>query len=92
MAAAAREAMGKQRLRAYADRGYFNGPKSSLAQSRCHGLRAQARDVQRQGRRSLRQADFIYIVKDDEYQCPAGERAIYRFTRRERAADPPLEQ
>jgi hypothetical protein len=28
-------------------------------------------------------ADFIYIAKDDEYQCPAGERAIYRFTREE---------
>ena len=28
-------------------------------------------------------ADFIYIAKDDEYQCPAGQRAIYRFTREE---------
>ena len=25
-------------------------------------------------------SDFIYIAKDDEYQCPAGERAIYRFS------------
>lgn len=25
-------------------------------------------------------ADFIYVAKDDEYQCPAGERAIHRFT------------
>jgi len=24
-------------------------------------------------------ADFVYIAKDDEYKCPAGERAIYRF-------------
>jgi hypothetical protein len=28
-------------------------------------------------------ADFIYIARDDEYQCPAGERAVYRFTREE---------
>ena len=28
-------------------------------------------------------ADFIYIARDDEYQCPAGQRAIYRFTREE---------
>jgi hypothetical protein len=28
-------------------------------------------------------SDFIYIAKDDEYQCPAGQRAIYRFTREE---------
>lgn len=25
-------------------------------------------------------SDFIYIAKDDEYMCPAGERAIYRFS------------
>ncbi len=25
-------------------------------------------------------ADFIYIAKDDAYQCPAGQRAIYRMT------------
>jgi len=31
-------------------------------------------------------ADFIYIARDDEYQCPAGERAIYRFTRERRTA------
>jgi hypothetical protein len=24
-------------------------------------------------------ADFIYLTKDDEYQCPAGEHAIHRF-------------
>ena len=29
-------------------------------------------------------SDFIYIARDDEYQCPAGERAIYRFTQEER--------
>jgi hypothetical protein len=24
--------------------------------------------------------DFIYIAEDDEYRCPAGQRAIWRFT------------
>jgi len=24
--------------------------------------------------------DFIYLKNDDEYQCPAGERAIHRFS------------
>jgi hypothetical protein len=23
--------------------------------------------------------DFVFIAKDDEYRCPAGERAIFRF-------------
>jgi len=27
--------------------------------------------------------DFIYIARDDEYQCPAGERAIHRFATQE---------
>ena len=27
--------------------------------------------------------DFIYIAGDDEYQCPAGQRAIHRFSREE---------
>lgn len=26
-------------------------------------------------------ADFVYIKKVDEYQCPAGQRAIYRSSR-----------
>lgn len=28
--------------------------------------------------------DFIYHKSNDEYECPAGERAIYRFTREEK--------
>ena len=27
--------------------------------------------------------DFEYIAKDNEYECPAGERAIHRFSRTE---------
>jgi hypothetical protein len=27
--------------------------------------------------------DFIYIARDDEYHCPAGQRAIRRFSREE---------
>jgi len=29
-------------------------------------------------------ADFIYLAKDDEYRCPAGQRAIFRMAREER--------
>lgn len=28
--------------------------------------------------------DFIYIARDDQYQCPAGQRAVHRFTTDER--------
>jgi hypothetical protein len=81
IAKAARDAMGKSRLRAVADRGYYSGPqikecvdagiavmlpKPTTSSTKCHGR--------------FDRADFIYIALDDEYQCPAGERAIYRFT------------
>ena len=29
-------------------------------------------------------SEFRYLAKDDEYECPAGERLIYRFTREEK--------
>lgn len=84
MAIAAREVMGKSKLQAFADRGYFNSleikacedagittfvPKPMTSNAKAHGR--------------FGKSDFIYIAKDDEYLCPAGERAIYRFSRSE---------
>ena len=84
LAMAAREAMGKKRLRAYADRGYFNAPQIKA----CDEISVEAfvpkpmtSTAKANGRFDRR--DFIYIARDDEYQCPAGQRAIYRFTREE---------
>ena len=84
MAVAARNEIGKSELQAFADRGYFNSleikacedagitafvPKPMTSNAKAHGR--------------FGKADFIYIAKDDEYQCPAGQRAIYRFSRTE---------
>ena len=85
MAIAAREAMDKPRLRAYADRGYFNGPQ--IKECDDAGITAfvpkpLTSNAKFEGRFDKR--DFIYIAKDDEYRCPAGEHAIHRFTREER--------
>jgi Transposase DDE domain len=84
MAQAARDAMSKTRLRVVADRGYYNAPQIKacadagiavmLPKSTTSGAKAHGR---------FDKADFIYIARDDEYQCPAGERAIYRYTREE---------
>lgn len=84
MAIAAREAMGKVKLKAYADRGYFNGPQ--IKQCDDENITAfvpkpLTSGAKFEGRFDKR--DFIYIAKYDEYRCPAGERAIYRFTREE---------
>ena len=85
MAIAAREAMNKPRLRAYADRGYFNGPQIKEcddADIKAFVPKPLTSSAKFEGRFDNR--DFIYIAKDDEYLCPAGERAIHRFTREER--------
>jgi transposase len=81
MAQRAREATGIEALTVVADRGYFKGeqirrcsaagiipivPKPLTSNS----LAAGRFDKQ----------DFIYIAADDEYRCPANERAIKRFT------------
>lgn len=84
MAEQAREATGTENLTVVADRGYFKSqqildcveagmtpivPKPLTSSSLADG-------------RFDRQ-DFIYIASDDEYICPAGERAVYRFTTEE---------
>lgn len=84
IALAAREAMAKKRLRAYADRGYFNGPQIKACEDA--GIQAfvpkpMTSNAKAEGR--FGKADFIYIARDDEYLCPAGQSAIYRYTREE---------
>ena len=81
MAIAAREAMGRRRLQVLADRGYFSGPEIKrcteagmmplVPKPMTSGAKAEGR---------FSKADFVYIAKDNEYQCPAGQRAIYRMT------------
>ena len=81
MAEQARQAIGREELTVVADRGYFKGeqilectnagitplvPKTLTSNSRAEGR--------------FDKQDFIYMAADDEYRCPAGERAIRRFT------------
>ena len=84
MAQQAREAMGKSRLQAIADRGYFSGPQIKACEETgitAYVPKPMTSNSKAEGRFS--KADFIYIARDDEYQCPAGERAIYRYTSEE---------
>jgi hypothetical protein len=81
MATAARKAMDKRRLQALADRGYFNAPEiKACTEAGITPLvpKPMTSNAKAEGRFS--KADFIYIAKDDEYECPAGQRAIYRMT------------
>ena len=81
MADQARAAMGKTRLDAIADRGYFSGPQIKACED--SGITAyvpkpMTSNSKAAGRFS--KADFIYIRADDEYQCPSGERLRWRQT------------
>jgi len=81
MAKQARSATGMEALTVVADRGYFKGeeildcdqagitplvPKPLTSNSKADGR--------------FDKRDFVYIAEDDEYRCPAGQRAIKRFT------------
>ena len=85
MSQAARQAMGKKKLRVLADRGYFSGhqikectdagidvvlPKPKTSNSKAEGR--------------FDKADLTYIKTDDEYECPAEQRAVFRMVTEER--------
>jgi len=81
MGTAAKAAMGKQRLQAVADRGYFSGPEiKACTEAAITPMvpKPMTSNAKAEGR--FNKTDFISIAKDDQYQCPAGERAIHRFT------------
>jgi len=85
MAKLAKAATGEGKLIALADRGYYEGyeilecdragiaalvPKPMTSNNLADGL--------------FDKRDFVYDDKKDEYRCPAGQIAIYRFTSEER--------
>ena len=84
MSVKARSCMGTEDLTVIADRGYFKGEEIL----KCHqaGIevlipKPTTSNAKAEGR--FDKADFVYIAKDDEYRCPAGQRAIHRHTREE---------
>ena len=84
MAMQAKEAMATDELAVIADRGYFNGKEIKACEDagiktylpKCETSNNQAKGL-------FGKRDFIYRPEDDEYECPAGERAIFRFSRQE---------
>jgi len=85
MAKQARSATGHNELSVLADRGYFSGEEileceqagisTLVPKPLTSGSKAEGRFDKR---------DFVYVAQTDEYRCPAGERAIGRFTSIER--------
>ena len=85
MALAAGESMGRVDLQAIADRGYYSGLELKACEDAgitAYVPKSMTSSANADGR--FDKGDFIYVARDDEYQCPAGNRAIYRFTSEER--------
>ncbi|MEX2198796.1 MAG: IS1182 family transposase [Burkholderiales bacterium] len=85
MAKQARGATGQDDLTVLADRGYFSGEE--ILECGKTGINALVpkpltSNSKAEGRFDKR--DFVYLPESDEYRCPAGQRAIRRFTSIER--------
>ena len=82
MAKKAKQALAADELTVVVDRGYYNG-KEILACEKAaittYLPKNQTSGNQAKGYFGKR--DFIYKPENDEYICPAGESAIYRFSR-----------
>jgi transposase len=81
MAELAKEATGQKELEVLADRGYFDGEqilKCEQADITPLVPKPLTSNALAEGRFDKR--DFVYNKKRDEYRCPAGQRAIWRFT------------
>ena len=81
MAKQAREAVGQEKLEVLADRGYFKGSEILACEQagiKTYVPKPMTSNSKAQGRFS--KLDFIYIARDDEYQCPAGERLKWHQT------------
>lgn len=84
MASQAKEAISSNELTIVADRGYFSGNEIKACEDA--GIKTYLPKCQTSGNQAkglFGKRDFIYKPEQDEYQCPSGERAIYRFSRTE---------
>jgi hypothetical protein len=78
----AKEALQRDTLNVVADRGYYNGDEIRACEQA--GIAAYLPKPNTSGNKAKGQFDrsvFRYKADDDEYECPAGQRLIYRFTR-----------
>jgi transposase len=85
MATQAKDLLEADTLTVVADRGYFSGEEIKACDDAgitTYLPKPQTSNNQAKGYFGKR--DFIYHPEEDEYECPAGERAIFRFSREEK--------
>jgi hypothetical protein len=80
MARQASQSTGEDNLTVLADRGYFESEQIlDCEQSGIDALVPKPLTSNSKAAGRFDKRDFIYIATSDEYQCPAGQRAIHRF-------------
>lgn len=85
MAQRARDAIGSKKLKALADRGYFSGPQILDCEERgITALVPKPTTSNNLARGLFDKRDFHYLPRTDEFRCPSGERAIFRFETQEK--------
>ncbi len=85
MSTQAKEAMATHELTVVADRGYFTGKEIKACEDA--GIKTYLPKCQTSGNQArglFGRRDYIYKPDIDEYECPAGEQATYRFTAQEK--------
>jgi transposase len=88
MAKQAKAALQTKDLTVFADAGYYNGDELQSCEE--HSITAyvpHSATSHNKAKGQFDRSEFHYIAADDEYQCPAGERLIYRFTRTEKGKE-----
>jgi hypothetical protein len=81
MSQKAREATGRDALTVLADRGYFKGEEIlDCERAGIKPLVPKPQTSNNKARGLFDKADFRYVPARNEYRCPAGQRAIWRFT------------
>jgi transposase len=74
----------EQSLTAIADQGYYRSEELlTCEQSNIEAYVAKSDTSGKRAKGEFPRSAFRYLPTDDEYECPAGERLIYRFTRDE---------
>jgi len=71
-------------IKVIADQGYYRGEELLACEAaNITAYVAKSDTSGKRGKGEFSRRQFRYLPEDDEYECPAGERAIYRFTRTE---------
>jgi transposase len=81
MAKQAQVATGTEQFTVLADRGYFKGEEIlACEQAGINALVPKPLTSNSKAEGRFDKRDFVYLPEQDAYRCPAGERAIKRFT------------